>query len=348
VKLLRTLATLAGVGILAAVAHVTIMATGGYGWDTNAPLTIALACGVAIGAPVAGASPRAIAWLVALAVIAGELYGFQATASWHVAHLEAQAAPIHELEAKRAEAKAWVAKLETDDRVERAERALRDARTDANAKSTAKDCSKGCIAMLGKTVDDATAAVAEARQSLQLEQRQARAALTNAPLPPSANALADRLGWPAWELDLIGAGLRSFACTALAFGLLFFAAHGRHRHEPMPTSSPARPQFAPVNVVDLAPKRAQLNIARSKAAPLPVKIGDVDAFMLECVRKDASSRLSWVDAFVRYRTWCEEHKATPVDVSAFGSRLDALRGELGLETRTKGKEVFFVGLKLAS
>ena len=32
-----------------------------HGWDTNAPLTIALACGVAIGAPVAGASSRGIA-----------------------------------------------------------------------------------------------------------------------------------------------------------------------------------------------------------------------------------------------------------------------------------------------
>jgi hypothetical protein len=49
---LRVLATIASLGILAAVAHTTIGATGGYGWDTNAPLTIALAVGVAIGAPV--------------------------------------------------------------------------------------------------------------------------------------------------------------------------------------------------------------------------------------------------------------------------------------------------------
>ena len=33
---LRTLAIVAGIGILAAVAHVTITATGGYGWNTNA------------------------------------------------------------------------------------------------------------------------------------------------------------------------------------------------------------------------------------------------------------------------------------------------------------------------
>ena len=39
----RALAVIAGVGILAAVAHATITATGGYGCNTNAPLTIALA-----------------------------------------------------------------------------------------------------------------------------------------------------------------------------------------------------------------------------------------------------------------------------------------------------------------
>jgi hypothetical protein len=342
---LRGISLVAGVGVLAMVAHITIMATGGYGWDTNAPLTIALAAGVAVGAPVAGASPRWLAALLGLAIIAGELYGFQATAAWHVAHIENQAAPIRELEARRHAAQDRVARLERDDRVDKALHAAKEARTDANARSTDKGCGPSCRATLAKSVDAAEAAVEEARQSLQLDQRQARADLDRNPTPASANALADRLGVPAWGLDLIGAGLRSFACTVLAFGLLFFAAHGRRR-EPetinnIPTRSPARP--APIeltgNVVAIAPKRG---------VPLPIKIGDVDAFMLECVRKDATSRLSWVDAFVRYRAWCEQHKATPVDVSAFGSRLDALRNELGLETRTKGKEVFFVGLALAS
>jgi hypothetical protein len=113
--------------------------------------------------------------------------------------------------------------------VERAEHALAVAQTDARAKSTAPDCGKGCIATLAKTVDDATAAVGEARNSLQLELRQARAALANAPLPGSASPLADRLGAPPWILDLIFAGLRSFACTVLAARLLAFAAHG---HQP--------------------------------------------------------------------------------------------------------------------
>jgi hypothetical protein len=52
--------------------------------------------------------------------------------------------------------------------------------------------------------------------------------------------------------------------------------------------------------------------------------------------------------YVRYGEWCETQGATAVDVSAFGARLDVLREEAGLRTRTKGKEAFFVDLALAS
>jgi hypothetical protein len=88
--LLRTLAAVAGVGILAAVAHVTIAVTGGYGWNTNAPLTIALAVGVALGTPVASLSRPTLAVLLCLSLLAGEAYGFLATASWHVANIATQ------------------------------------------------------------------------------------------------------------------------------------------------------------------------------------------------------------------------------------------------------------------
>ena len=54
------------------------------------------------------------------------------------------------------------------------------------------------------------------------------------------------------------------------------------------------------------------------------------------------------DAFISYRGWCEANDCTPVDTKAFGARLDELRDELGLKVRTKGQDVFFVDLKLAS
>jgi hypothetical protein len=51
---------------------------------------------------------------------------------------------------------------------------------------------------------------------------------------------------------------------------------------------------------------------------------------------------------ISYRAWCESRGCTPVDAEAVGARLDTHRAELGLKVRTKGKDVFFVDLKLAS
>ena len=350
---LRGLFALIGLLILAAMAHTNIVATGGYG-QTGVHLMLVMPIAVATLSLALGylwsEGQRTLALFAFLFLCTGEIYNLQMTAERLSNTRDTRAAPVREAAAKRKAAQDWVARLERDDRVERAERALRDARTDANAKSTAKDCNKGCIATLAKTVDDAAAAVAETRQSLQLDQRQARAALDNAPLPGSANALAENLGVPSWVYDIASVSLGSLTLSGTAIVLLAAAGFHTRRHQhPAATRPPARSlELPPANVVDIAPKRAQIRLAKSKAAPLPVTIGDVDAFMLDCVRKDAEARLSWVDAFVRYRGWCEEHKATPIDVSGFGARLDALRTEFGLETRTKGKEVFFVGLKLAS
>jgi hypothetical protein len=158
-------------------------------------------------------------------------------------------------------------------------------------------------------------------------------------LPPSSTPLADRLGVAPSTLDLSLVGFRGLAVALGAALCLAIGAHTRARSpELTPTSLAARAQ----------PLERTGNVVAITKSRLPVKIGDVDEFMLDCVTAEAGSRLSWVDAFVRYRTWCEANGCIPVDVSAFGARLDALRTELGLETRTKGKEVFFVGLKLAS
>jgi hypothetical protein len=174
--------------------------------------------------------------------------------------------------------------------------------------------------------------------SLQLERRQARAALAAVPIPASASPLADRLGVQASTLDLLFVGFRGFAVAAGAAIVLAIGAHGGHR-APEPVAS---------NVVPMTPKRALLGAAKPKRVPLPVRIGDVDAFLLERVTHEEGARVSWADAFISYRGWCDCSGCTPVDAKAFGARLDALRDELGLKVRTKGQDVFFVDLKLAS
>ena len=185
---LRGLAIIVGLGAIAAVTYGTVQATGGIGANT-APLYIALgALQAAIALSFGVIQSRVVAGLAILVLVACEAATFIGTADLQLAGIETRAAPIHEAEAKRKAAEDWVARLERDDRVERAERALHDADADARAKSTAPDCGKGCIATLAKTVDSATAAVAAGRESLQLEQRQARAALANAPPSPAGES----------------------------------------------------------------------------------------------------------------------------------------------------------------
>jgi hypothetical protein len=194
VILLRGFAIIVGLGAIAAVTYGTVEATGGIGTNT-APLYIALgALQAVIALSFAVIHSRIVAALAILVLVACEAATFIGTADLQLAGIEMRNAPVHEAQAKRKAAEDWVGRLEHDDRVERAERTLEDGRGDARAKSTAKDCGQNCRAILSKTVDDATAAVAEAQSSLQLERRQARAALASAPIPASASPLADRLG----------------------------------------------------------------------------------------------------------------------------------------------------------
>ena len=297
--LLRGLAILIGLGAIAAVTYGTVEATGGIGTDT-APLYIALgALQAAIALSFAVIHSRIVAALAILVLVACEAATFIGTADLQLAGIEMRAAPVHEAVAKRKAAEDWLARLEHDDRVERTERALQVAQADAREKSTAKDCGKNCLAILAKTVDGATSAVGDAQSSLQLERRQARAALAAAPLPPSTSPLADRLGVQASTLDLLFVGFRGFAVAAGAAIVLAIGAHGgRRAPEPMKLAA---------NVVPIRPKRTLLAATR---ATVPAKLGDVDAFLLERVSREEGARVSWAEAFLSYRGWCEQRVLT--------------------------------------
>ena len=75
---------------------------------------------------------------------------------------------------------------------------------------------------------------------------------------------------------------------------------------------------------------------------------DVDSFLLERVTHGEGSRVSWAALYISYRARCDSNGCTPGDVRMFGARLDTHRAELGLKVRSKGKDAFFVDLKLAS
>lgn len=331
---LRGIAAIAGMGILAAVAHVTITATGGYGLNTNAPLTVALAIGVAIGAPVAGvcwSGQRAISWLLILALVAGELYGFGATASWHVANLEAQAAPIHDAEAKHKAAVARLAAAEHSDTVERAEAAASKVQTDAMAKSAEKGCAANCRQVLEAQVRAATAAVEDTRASIQRELDAARAAVERAPLPGSANALADRTGIPAWLLDLVLAGLRSFACTVLAGALLAFAAHGR-RH---PIQTP------------LVERREEVTTS-PKLGREQTPAGNVHDYVADRLVATEDATVPFRDVYLDYEAWCRDKAALALAPGDFAERLAQLCDGTDVFSRKRNGIIHLVNVRIAN
>jgi hypothetical protein len=335
--MIRALCALAGAAVLAAVAHVTIMSTGGYG-DTNAVITLALVGAVIVGSYVIGRSSGVIAVCVVVALLCAEAFGFFATAKWHMTHSQQEGAPVREAMDRYRDAREWVERLRSDDRVTRAEQALREARTDAAKQSTAKDCLKGCIATLAQTVADASAAVANARASLQLEQTQARQALKDSPRPGAENALADRLGVEAWELDLIMAGLRSFACTVMAGALLAFAAHEKRKTmvENLHHSAPAAlnpPQ--PPKLASTAPKLIPMRSARVEA----------EAFAKAKLRPGSGS-LPLGQIRAAYLAWCAEQTPAlePLPDAQIAKALNSMFESVGLFRQGDA----IVGLQLAS
>jgi hypothetical protein len=74
-------------------------------------------------------------------------------------------------------------------------------------------------------VDAARAEVDATRKRFEGDLVDAQVALKRLQVPISATPLADRLGLPAWFLDLLTAGLGSIAANGLACGLIAFAAH---------------------------------------------------------------------------------------------------------------------------
>ena len=110
---LRGLAIIIGLGAIAAVTHGTVLATGGYGWNTPASFYIALGCvqaglAMALGAGmVRGILPKFAAVLL---LVMCEAANFLATVDLQLTAAEDAAAPIHDAAAKRASAEAWVAR----------------------------------------------------------------------------------------------------------------------------------------------------------------------------------------------------------------------------------------------
>jgi hypothetical protein len=273
-------------------------ATGGY--DTpHAVLTLAIAAGVGVGALCIGAAWEArrygLALAIITAVVAGEVYGFVLTAERLITAREQAQAPLRASKAERAEA----AK-----RLSTAEAAKRDADAAVVQKAAEKGCRENCSKLLQGQVDAAA-----------LEVQKARAATdTKKPLA-SPTPLADRLGVPAWIVDVVTAALGSIAANGLGCCLLAFAGHRR------------RPSVIPkVDTVDVE----RVEVVTASAPDLLRK--HANRFAMDCLRpSDARARL--VDIHRAYAPWCRLHGEEQRQEAQIGATLAALFREAEIPSR---------------
>lgn len=236
--IIRTLASICGLLILAAVAHATIVATGGY-WTPQSYVTIAVAAGVGMAGILSGmawsADRRSLAvWLVVV-IAAGEAFGFISTTERLIVSREAAQAPLRVAEQDRAKAIERVTNAQivldqlpaTSPRLEAALATKSLADQAVIGKSAERGCRENCRARLQAQVDSAAAEIEQARAELgksrttaKSELTASRTALAALTAPPSPTPLAERLGVAAWLLDLVHSGLGSLAANGLACGLL--------------------------------------------------------------------------------------------------------------------------------
>ena len=353
--MLRAVAILVGLGLLGATAHVTIQHTGGYA-TAHAVLTLAIAAGVGIGALCIGRAwsekRRALAMLIGVALLCGELFGLMATGERLVAAREAAQAPLRAASDAISKAADRVRQAEaavqnvpaTPPRLKQAIEAKGRAETLVAEKAAERGCAVNCRQLLQAAVDDAQREVTAAREAAEVMRQRAEATLATARAdlaamnpPASASPLADRLGVPAWALDLLTAALGSIAANGLGCCLLAFGAHGTHKAAMKPVAVASEPVTAePVEIIRPAP----LQLVAPPAS--------VTKFVVHSLEPDKRGRVEISDLYRAYRTWARRNGQSPLSPADFGDRLAAIFEQAGLETEHEADRVFCVGAKLVA
>jgi hypothetical protein len=339
---LRGIASVVGAALLAATAHATIAAGGGYG-SAHSLVTIAIAAGVAVAALVIGAAwsgeRRGLAVWLLVAIIAGEAFGLLMTAERLVAAREAAQAPLQEAAAAYAKAASRVTHAAavvavTPTTSPRLEAALQQKGTADHAaieKSAERGCRENCRALLQAQVDAADREVAAARAELVAmaigtngELSAARAALADLKAPASATPLADRVGVPPWVIDLIVAALGSIAANGLGCGLISFAGHRRRRAEPMSEVSMAAAAI-------LTPAADQLQrFAFDQLFP--------------AAQANAGAAIPAIQS--AYAHWCAERNLAPLSGEALGEAMADLFERVGIPLAQRNGQLMAMGVTL--
>jgi hypothetical protein len=323
-----------GATILFTTAHVSILATGGYG-GSHAYIALGVAAGVAVASIAAGRAwgeerRKGIAIFLVACIATGEVFTLLSTAERLTAAREASQAPLRQavearqkLETRVAKAEAAVTALpETSARFREAMLSKAAADAAVVTKSAERGCAANCRLLLQAQADQNQQEVEAARRDMaehrtRLEQAvtDARADLTVFKAPPSASPLADRIGWPAWVLDLVMAALGSIALNGLACALMAFGSHRKAAPDRLiQSSTAAAPETAP---------EPQRPAGRSGARqPSPDAIKQAKGFMVARVTLTDDDAETDVRALYRdYVAWMTGKGSQPLPETDIGAAL---------------------------
>jgi hypothetical protein len=340
---LHILAGLAGFGVIGAVTHVNVVASGGYEAPA-APLIVSVAVLLAVGSLCVGkawsAKQRVLAAFLAVFLGAGEAWALLRTAERTLAHRDQQAAPRRAAEVVRQKAEARVVAAEKavagasdTPRLQAALAAKAAADATVREKAAEKGCAANCRLLLEQQSEAAarevTAARAEAdARQVRAEQELAvaRSALAALPAPLRVNPLADTLHVEGWKIDLLEAVLASLALNGCGAALIAFAAHApRRKVEDAETLPPA----------ETPPERKP--DPRDAAA-------EADWFARSTFRPGAGARVRLADLRQAYHAWCETRGLSPLPDHEIGQALSRLFEKVGLYREGAGAEAAIVGI----
>lgn len=320
----RCLAGIVGVAIIGAVAHASVIASGGYGSGAALqiiPLAAALIAGsVAVGAAWSHGH-HAMALALAAVLVVGEAVACMMTIERALGVRAAHQAPVHARAIERAAAASALADAERrlaeatieTDRLKRAVDAQARLATVVADKSAERGCAQNCRALLSEQTAAAAAEAAAARREMNDRRyaainavTTARAAVAQLPPPQPVSPLAEALGVSPRTLDIINAGMLSVALNGAGALLLAFAIHLRPRR------------------LHLVQDDVRIEEARRDA------MREANRFAVSTYRPSGSGRVALADVRRHYRAWCRSVGLAPLPDREIGSALHAIFDKAGL------------------
>lgn len=299
--MIRFIAAIAGLAVIAAALHATVAAAGGWK-SPDAPMIAAVSALIAVGMAFATTLWRAHnklgAVLLGLCVLSGEIYWLVLNADRELVARDLAAAPSI---ASRDQLKTALV------RVAAAEAAKLSADTEITKQAALPGCKAGCVTLLTQAQTDAAKEVTAAR-----------AAAAAIKVIPTNTALATKLGVAPWHYDLVLATLRSLVVLGGSIAVSL-SLHSAVATNPLITQTarsetPQPPAHHPAaaarsrRIPSPIPKRLPAPSAKPANPPPAADAATIRAqaskFAIEALRADPASTLSTPELVSAYLAWC--------------------------------------------